>query len=206
MTSVVDAHKQLISEHLAAAGPTVVGVRGSLLASSIETLRELGLFEAYRAKLDPSYAEAILYGVASSWLPVEVAMAHYAACDALALSDADLARIGEAVSTRIMGTFLGTMLRSSRSVGAAPSPWVPIKQYGRVCERLMNGGRYVVYEAGPKDAVLEAHGIPMLAYRYFRSAQVGMTRGAAGVFAKTCFAKELHMLGADRIRISVRWV
>jgi len=198
---------KVVAEHRSAAGPRVVSVRGSLLASSLETLREFGYFDAYKGRLDPAHQDAVLLCVASSWLPAEVAMAHYAACDALQLSDADLSRLGEAVSARIMGTFLGTMMRTSRTFGAAPSPWVPMKQYGRVCERLMNGGESVVREHGPKDAVIETTGIPMLRYRYFRMAMVGMTRGAAGVFAKSCFAKELPWLGSEEhIRIAVRWV
>ena len=52
-------------------------------------------------------------------------MVHYGACDAMGLSDAKLEGMGQAVSKCIMDTFLGTMLRSGRSVGAAPSPWIP---------------------------------------------------------------------------------
>jgi hypothetical protein len=196
-----------IVEHESEGGPRTTQVRGSLLASSLQTLREFGYFDKYLQHLPRTHHEAVLFAVANSWLSLEVAMAHYGACDAMGLQEAELARVGEAVSARIMGTFLGTLLRSGRSMGAAPSPWIPLRQYGRVCDRLLLGGRHSVLETGPKDAVIETSGVPMFRYRYFRTATVGIARGAAGMFAKTCFAKELGSGGdPERIRVSLRWV
>jgi hypothetical protein len=117
------------------------------------------------------------------------------------------------VSRRIMGTFLGTLLRSGRSMGATPSPWIPLRQYGRICDRLLEGGYHRVTEVGPKDALVETSGVPMFRYRYFRTATLGIMRGAAGMFAKTCFARELPSANAlareasvERIQVSLRWV
>jgi hypothetical protein len=63
----------------------VLQVRGSLVASSLQTLRELDLFPRYLALLDKDKHEPILFALASSWLPLELAMAHYGACEAMAL-------------------------------------------------------------------------------------------------------------------------
>jgi hypothetical protein len=62
------------------ARPTVRQVRGSLVVSSLRTLRELGYFERYQEQLHPEYSAAVLYALAASWLRLEVAMAQYAAC------------------------------------------------------------------------------------------------------------------------------
>jgi hypothetical protein len=181
-------------------------VRGTLLVSSLQALREFGYFERYVVNVPSDKRDAILFCVASSWLPLELAMAHYGACDAMELSESELQGVGEAVSKRIMGTFLGTMLRSGRGVGAAPSPWIPLRQYGRICDRLLEGGRHRVSELGPKDALVESSGVPMFRYRYFRAATLGIMRGAAGMFAKTCYARELPGVDAERIQVSLRWV
>jgi hypothetical protein len=195
-----------IVDHRSAAGARVVHVRGALLVSSLQALREFGYFESYSANLPAEQREAILFCVANSWLPLELAMTHYGACDAMGLSDNELESVGAAVSQRIMGTFLGTMLRSGRSMGATPSPWIPLRQYGRICDRLLEGGHHRVTEVGPKDALVETSGVPMFRYRYFRTATLGIMRGAAGMFAKTCFAKELRSAEPERIQVSLRWV
>jgi hypothetical protein len=197
---------ELIVDHRSATGARVTQVRGALLVSSLQALREFGYFERYAACLPPDQRDAILFCVANCWLPLDLAMTHYGACDAMGLSDSELESVGEAVSQRIMGTLLGTMLRSGRSMGATPSPWIPLRQYGRLCERLLDGGHHRVTELGPKDALVETAGVPMFRYRYFRTATLGIIRGAAGMFAKTCFAKEQRNLDPERIQVSLRWV
>jgi len=197
---------ELIIDHKSAAGPRVMQVRGTLLVSSLQALREFGYFERYLAKLPAGSRDAIVFCVANSWLPLELAMTHYGACDAMELSDRELENVGASVSQRIMGTFLGTLLRSGRSMGATPSPWIALRQYGRICDRLLEGGTHRVSEAGPKDAIVDTAGVPMFRFRYFRTATLGIMRGAAGVFAKTCFAKELPNQDPERIQVSLRWV
>jgi hypothetical protein len=195
-----------ILEHKSAAGTRVVQVRGTLLVSSLQALREFGYFDRYLLNVPAERRDAILFCVANSWLPVELAMLHYGACDQMGLTDQELESVGESVSQRIMGTFLGTMLRSGRSVGATPSPWIPLRQYGRICDRLLEGGHHRVTEVGPKDALVETSGVPMFRFRYFRTATLGIMRGAASMFAKTCFAKEVKNPDPDRIQVALRWV
>jgi hypothetical protein len=188
-------------------GPTTRNVRGSLIASSLQTLREQGHYERYLALLPANHRDTLLFALASSWLPIEAAAAHYQACDALKLGEPQLIAIGEAVAKRIMGTFLGTLLRSGRSLGAAPTPWLALTQYHRICERIIDGGTFMVREVGPKDAIVQTRGLPLFEYGYFRTATLGMFRGGVGVFAKTCFARELvERSTRDSMAVSVRWV
>jgi hypothetical protein len=188
-------------------GPLTRNVRGSLIASSLQTLREQGHYARYESLLPAEHRETILFALASSWLPIEAAAAHYRTCDALKLDDTQMVEIGEAVARRIMGTFLGTLLRTGRSMGAAPTPWLVLNQYHRVCERIIDGGRHVVSELGPKDAMVQTRGLPLFEYRYFRTATLGMFRGGLGSFAKSCFARELtERATRDSIVVSLRWV
>lgn len=177
-----------------------------MIAGSLQTLREFGHFESYLANLPPPLHEPLLFCLASSWVPLEQVMAHYAACEAMGLDERELSNMGEAVSARIVGTFLGTILRSGLGVGATPTPWAALRKYGTVCDRLLDGGAHRVLELGPKDALIETSGVPMFRFRYFRAAALGVFRGAAGMFAKTCFAKELPCADRESIRVSLRWV
>jgi hypothetical protein len=202
----VSAQGAVLVDHVAASGPEVKSVRGSLIASSLQTLREAGHFERYLTKLPKQHHEALLFCLASTWLPIEMATHHYAACDALGLDDREMDRIGEVVSNRIMGTVLGTLLRSGRSLGATPTPWLVLRQYGRLCDRLLDGGTHLVREVGPKDAYVESGGLPLFRFRYFRVAAVGLIRGGAGMFAKSCYVKALGSPAESRLAVSVRWV
>src|SRR5690349_13453708 len=100
---------ELLAEHTSPHGPTVTQIRGSMVVSSQQTLRELGLYNRYLERLPKAQHETVLFVLASSWAPVDVAMAHYAACDAMDLGEEELEKIGRHVSNRMVDTFLGTL-------------------------------------------------------------------------------------------------
>ena len=202
----MSGNARVLLQHTSPNGLIARHVRGSLIASSLQTLRELGYFERYSAKLPAAYRDEVLFVLASSWLPMKIAEAHYRACEELGLDEAQLTANGEAVSRRIMGTYLATMTRTGRNMGTL-SPWLPLKQYHRVCERIIDGGSFVVSEVGPKDALVETRGLPLFQFRYFRMAALGVFRGAAGMFAKTCYVRELpSRVNSEQLVVSVSWV
>jgi len=146
MEDLSAATETVLVDHVGTQGPEARQVRGALVASSLQTLKDSGHYEAYLTLLPKQHHDALLFPLASSWLPIELAGIHCAACDALRLDGREMMRIGEVVSHRIMGTFLGTMLRSARSLGATPTPWVVLKSYHKVCERLLDGGHHRVVQ------------------------------------------------------------
>jgi hypothetical protein len=194
---------ELIADYKSANGPTLLQVRGSLLASSLQTLRERGLYERYVPHLVNAQRDDILYCVAASWLPVELAMAHYAACDAMQLTDQELEAVGGDVSRRIMGTFVATLVRSARHVTTPTS--IPLRQYPRLWERLLMGGGCRVYLTGPKDARIESYGVPMFKYKYFRTAYVGTLRGAGLMFRSAMHAR-VKRATDDALTVEINWV
>lgn len=194
---------ELLAEHTSPHGPTVTQIRGSMIVSSLQTLRELGLYERYLEQLPKGEHERVLFVLASSWVPVELAMVHYAACDAMALSEQELDQIGRHVSARMVDTFLGTLLRSSQKV-AAPG-LVPIRQYPRLWDRLMQGGTCRVLGTGMKDARIESHGVPMFRYRYFRIAFLALVRGAGLLFRSAVYTRS-RKASDDSLTIDVSWV
>jgi hypothetical protein len=198
-----NAKTELLAEHNSAQGPKVLQIRGSLIASSLQTLRELNLFDRYLQQLPPARHEEVLFVLASSWVPVELALVHYGACDAMDLGEDETDAIGRHVSNRIMSTFVGTLVRTSRTV-AAPGQ-VPLKQYPRLWDRLMIGGGCRVYATGMKDARIESRGVPMFRYRYFRTAYMGLIRGAGMMFRSAVYTRQ-RSASEDTLTIDISWV
>lgn len=195
--------KTVVVDWTSPEGPAVTHIRGTMILSSLTTLRERGLFERYLKNLDPALHDAIVYDVSTSWRPIEHGVAHYAACDALGLSDEELHEIGEAVSERVMGTFLGTLVRRSRDIGG--TPWIVVRSYPTLWSRIWRGGSVRVIQEGPKDAILIGHGCPCGRLRYFDTAYRGVVKGAIGLFARTVYTRTLPRRG-DELIVGVRWV
>jgi hypothetical protein len=198
----VSLKSSTIVEHVSEHGPRVTQVRGSLIVSSLATLRELSLLDRYLAQLPASHHDAILYALASSWLPIELAEVHYGACDALKLSDEELEAIGRHVSTRIVSTFLGSLMRTARLF--TQDIEIPLRQYPRLWDRLLIGGSCSVTLVSAQMARIDSRGLPMFRYRYFKIAYAGLIRGAALVFrteAETRIARSTD----DSLALEVSW-
>ena len=161
--------REIVCDHQSQGGPTVTHVRGALLASSLQVLKEIEVYDRYRELLAPALHEPVLHALAMSWVPIDVALAHYRACDALALSDAKLQTLAHSLSHRYSDSIFGTMLRTSRQAGI-DGPWIALRAQGRFWDRMYLGGGVRAYRTGPKDAILEQRGIPLADISYFRSA------------------------------------
>ena len=184
--------------------PPVTQIRGILLTSSQLSLREQGLYDAYAKKLAPEHRDAVLSFVATQWVPVSVAFAHYRAIDALDLPPGAMDAMASSVAGRVQGTILGSVLRAAKSVGV--TPWSVATQYPRVCERLFIGGAVAVYKSAPKDALFEVHELPLIDVPYFRLACAALHRVALGLFAHRVFVSEVPGSTASRYVIRVSWV
>ncbi|MDB4989471.1 MAG: hypothetical protein JWN04_4649 [Myxococcaceae bacterium] len=196
--------KKVIVDYHAPEGPTATQVRSTLLSSSVQTLRELGHFDNYVRLVPADVRDVILLTLAPTWLPVQVAVAHYAACEALQLTPSEMEYVGSAVAKRFMGTFLQTFVRSSRNVGG--SPWVPIRQYGKLWSRIWQGGSVLVTEQGPKDALIESRGLPWGAGRYFSTAYMGVIRATGLMFASTVYVRAVKSSSPNTHLCNISWV
>jgi hypothetical protein len=166
-------------------------MRGTMLVSSIENLRLLGHYERYLSLLPVQHSDTLVYAIATSWVPMEVALAHYAACDALELEEPERQRLGELMAERVASTFLAAMLRGSRSVGV-DGFWFALGQNDRLYDRMYQGGGVRVIQTGPKDATLENHGLPLVQSRHFRSAYVAYMAALVRLFAKIAYVQQVH--------------
>ncbi len=184
----------------------VTAVRSTLIQSSLTTLREHGYFERYAGELQSRHRETILQSLAPEWLPLDVAISHYAACDALRLSHDQLLAVGESVGSRIQGTFIATLVKRARTIGL--TPWVPFGQFDRLWGRLMQGGAVALYKRGPKDATIEVRNLPLARFAYFRAgfcgviASGGKLGAGRSVSVRVTDAREVE----TRLVFSVSWV
>lgn len=184
----------------------VTAVRSTLIQSSLTTLKEHGYFERYLAELNTRHRDTILQSLAPEWLPLDVAVAHYGACDALRLSNDQLLSVGESVGNRIQGTFIATLLKRARSIGL--TPWVPFGQFDRLWQRLMQGGAVALYKKGPKDASIDVRNLPLARFTYFRAAFCGVIASGAklgagrAVSVRISDAREVE----TRLVFTVSWV
>ncbi len=180
-------------------------VRSTLLQSSLSFLRERGHFERYYALLEPQYRELIVQSMAPAWMPIEVAIEHYAACDALKLSPGEQAAIGESVGRRVQGTMISSFMRAAREAGVTPMFY--LSRFDRLYQRLFQGGSTQVTRTGPKDVEVELWGARLPRFQYFRMAFTGLCRASLNFFGSRGFARQVSFLPeVDRLVISIAWV
>ncbi|HEY3253131.1 MAG TPA: hypothetical protein VGJ91_04250, partial [Polyangiaceae bacterium] len=132
-------------------------MRGTLLASSMQSLRSRGLFERYSTLLADSYRDRVLNSVAGEWLTTEIALAHYSACDALRLGVDEQIAMGRDVSRRTHETFLGLIVKMARGIGV--TPWVVFPKINSLYLRIFRGGGIQITRLGPKDAKVQTLGL-----------------------------------------------
>ncbi|MGC4092817.1 MAG: hypothetical protein QM756_34020 [Polyangiaceae bacterium] len=156
-------------------------IRSTLVTSSLASLRARGLFERYDALQRSVHRETILSSVAGSWLDLEVAQAHYWACDALGLSPAQQIDIGKDVSRRIHETFMRTVVQMARGIGV--TPWLLLGKGNSMVARLMRGGGTRVTRLAPKVARVELARHALLDIPYFMNAMFGVYQAAVELLA-----------------------
>jgi hypothetical protein len=180
-------------------------VRSTLLMSSQKTLRDEGLFTEYEGYLAPEHRDAILDLTAPCWLPMELGLAHYAACDRLGLSPSRVVEIAQRVSMRAEGTFLGVALGVARGVGV--TPWTVLSQMRRIWDRAFVGGGVAVYKLGGQQARLEIVAWPCVRIDYCRHAFRGLALGVTALLSSKPRVRELSLSPGvnDGIAYEIVW-
>ncbi len=180
-------------------------VRSTLLCSSIQALRARGHQDAYLRGLPATQHEAMLGITPGHWLPIDLAVAHYAACDALHLEPAAVEEIGAEVAERIHHSVLGVIVKLSRELGT--SPWTALGLAKRLRDLTWKGSDVAVWKLGPKEARFEWVGIPCAKSNYYRSAFAGFLRAHMGLFARKTYAVQIPSLCTEAmLGYRVSWV
>jgi hypothetical protein len=166
-----------------------------LITASLVAIRQMGWEERYYEALPRDRHDDLRSLVAGSWSSIELATAHYTACDRMGLTPAEMIKIGEDVSQRTQKSFVATLARASIEAGA--SPWILFGTARRVWDRIFDGCDIAVYKVGPKEAYVEVVNCPLLALPYFRAAFRAYFRAVVALLSKVVYTNEMTAYSTD---------
>jgi hypothetical protein len=175
-----------------ARAPIATHIRSTMITSSVASLRGRGLFDAYRANLEPLLRDEIPSTVAGFWLPLAKGIAHYEACDRLGLPAADLLEMGANVGAR--NTKSALSLATKLAAGGGATPWTVLMQSRRLWERAFQGSSIGAFKLGPKEARLEMIAWPLARIEYNRISFRGILRSLLQPFCAQVYVHELTPL------------
>lgn len=177
-------------------------VRSTLIQSSLKQLKASGHFDAYERRLPDSMRAEILDTLAPTWLGMDVAMAHYQACDELQLTAAELMRIGEAVGKLINNVLLSALARAAKLTGI--TPWQFYGQLGRVWSRAFQGGAVGLSRTGAAESLIDIRGLPLCRFEYFRYGCCGVFTSIAALAASRATTTIVDY-STDALRLRGTW-
>jgi hypothetical protein len=198
---------QVVLDYLSPQGSQVTDIRGILLQSRLQQLRDHGHYNDYMARLPERYRDPVVHALASSWAPVELTVVHFVTLDAMPLSDAQISHMGEPMGRGLFHNLFASLVRVARNSGAEAGIWVGLKQADRVFARMYHGGSCKVTKVGPKDAIIDIDGLPFADSRCFRIAHCAFLRGVFSFSTKACVCKPIPSDGiGTRVAVSLSWV
>lgn len=168
--------------------PTATTFRSTWLVSSVQAMKRRGLFERYLTHLPVRFHDPILQAAAGLWLPVETAVAHYEAMNALGLAESEVVDIGLEVVDRFHNVFFSTIFRMARAAGA--TPWTVFGHTQKMWDRTWDGGGLAIFKLGPREARGEIVGWPCSRIGYCRIAMRGVMLGTVTLFCKKAWIEE----------------
>jgi hypothetical protein len=185
--------------------PDATHLRSTWLSSSFHAVKARGLVGRYLEILPREHHDVMMSTVAGTWVPMEIALAHYRACSALGLSRAGSTEIGLEVTRKVHGTTLSLAVRLARQAGV--TPWTVFAQLHRLWDRVWMGGGIAVYQVGPKEAVLEAIRWRCAEIPYVRQTMPAVVHGVVEMFCKKAYVHEApELTSATSLGIRVQWV
>jgi hypothetical protein len=184
--------------------PAVDAVRGFVFSSGRRWFQEHGLMDRYVELLPAPVKDRAFTITALEWLPLEVAMSCYDACDALDLTASDQREIGRVVSSANNGPLIETIARLAGGLGV--SPWVALKDLHKVWLRSNRGGAVAVYKATERSARIEMWRVPMAASSFFCTSMCGAVEGGIRLFRKSATVSEVREeRTADGLTLTATW-
>ena len=175
--------------------------KSTWLTASLETLRARGHFDRYVANLDREHHDAVLHAISGNWLPVNVCLAHYRACDALHLTTAEQMLMGRGVLSRLQKTLFSVAFRVAREAGV--TPWPLLKTFPAEFEKQWRGGACGIFRIGPKDARMELIGFPAASISYARVGLRGLALGLCELVCARCYVHDVAE-GCDESSLAYR--
>jgi hypothetical protein len=164
---------------------------GSALATSFRILREWGHYDAYMEHLPREYHEQVLGIVSGQWVPIELALAHYRACNELRLPHEEIVEMGEESSRRLYSPLF--VLAAKLVSKAGVTPWSVFRKLPESWARTLRGGSAVsVVKLGPKEARFELEGYPLAEIEYVRVGFIGVVKNPLELFCRRATVREVR--------------
>jgi hypothetical protein len=179
-------------------------VRSTFVTSGIAAIRQRGRFDDYAAALDDASRELLVGAVAGAWLPVDLAVAHYRACDAINLPHDEVVAIGVEVGMRAHENVLQAVKKIAAGVGV--TPWALAVQYDRLWPRMFDGGGFRISRVGPKDGVIELLQCPLSESSYFRSAFCGVNLAGLHLVSTKAYVRIQSRPAPHAFSVRISWV
>src|SRR5688572_16264847 len=145
--------REIVVPHDPARGP-VTAVRRMLVHSSIAELEQLGLVERYAGLIGSATLAQIKELIGPGWMPLELAMRHYDACDELGLPDQQIHDAGLRAGEK-MGSSLQVAGAQGRATLIDGSPWAVVGAFSRMGRRIYEGGTSQYVKLGPNLLQIE---------------------------------------------------
>jgi hypothetical protein len=161
--------------------------RASWVSSSIQTLRRHGHYDRYRLLLADGARAPLAELTASAWVPAELVMAHYDACNRLRLGPSELATLGVETTRLAIGNTLHVALRLATGAGLV-SPWTLLAQAQRFMTMICDGAGVEVMRLGPKEARVDVAAFPLARFAYNRAAMRGILLAGLEPFCQRVYA------------------
>ena len=194
--------REILSPHDPDARP-VTAVRNVILQASLTQLRDRGHYPRYAALIAAHTLEQLTaMSVAPGWVPIELALAHYEACDNLMLTREQFAEMGGGVGERVQETVLVSPAKKARE--AEYDPWNATGPLNRMWARLYQGGSVQVVKVGPHDKLLEQRGFVLSQFHYFRQAQVAALKAIHAALGTRSVETKLESYSPARDELIVR--
>lgn len=180
-------------------------LRSTVIVNSLMELRVRGLEDRYWELVPEDRHQELREIVPASWAPMDLAIAHYTAMQALGLPRAEVVEIGGAAGDRLHKSFIGTIVRSLRAAGTV-TPATLLTRLDRVFKRAVRGGGIGAWQTGPKDARVHHKGFAMVKIPYVRAGWEGMYLAGLRLVAKTVYVREAEHPTPDSVVYVISWV
>jgi hypothetical protein len=160
-----------------------------VFAATRSWLKARSLEDDYLRRLPDDTRKAIVDSVASQWVPLEHAVAHYRTLEAMSLSHDTCVKLGGEVSRSINGIVLGTLGRLAGGLGASPT--IPLGRSAKLFARNFRGGVVRVHRVADTEVRFEVSHCPLATSSAHRDTVEGSLLDNVQAFASSVRVREM---------------
>jgi hypothetical protein len=194
--------REIIIPHTPESGP-VTAVKNVLLQTSLTQLQDNGYYDRYAKLVDQKVLQELASSLGPGWIPIAIADAHYAACEALNLTTEEISRMGTRVGGRVQETALVSAAKGR------PGPdfdlWTDaIRPMHRMWPRIYQGGSVQIVKLAPKVQECQMLGFGLVRHRYFRQASLTVITATHAAMGALIDSSKIMSFDAAQGELTVR--